>query len=199
MPRPRRSRRVLGEPKIRCFRPEGGAGHEKLEPIEITLEEFEALRLKDYHKIQQKNAAEIMDTSQPTFNRILKSAREKVAESLIEGKIIKIIGGDYIMDNKKYKCGKCGFEWQKPDKEYKECPDCGSEDIKLFEEEEKISKTIGQPGLGRRKSYGGGGIGAGPPRVCKCVACGYETEKTMGVPCRTSKCPECGSEMCGAD
>ncbi|HMK54381.1 MAG TPA: DUF134 domain-containing protein [Methanobacteriaceae archaeon] len=199
MPRPRRSGRILGKPRFRCFKPEGGVDPEKLEPIEITLEELEALRLKDYHKIQQKNAAEIMDISQPTFNRILNSARGKVARSLVEGKIIQITGGNYIMGAIKYKCGKCGFEWQNPKKEYQECPDCGSSDIKLFEDEEKIPETIGQPGLGRRKSYGGDGIGAGPPRVCKCTSCGYETKKVRAVPCRTSKCPECGAPLCGAD
>ena len=62
----------------------------------MTMEEFEAIRLKDYLKIKQQNAAEIMENLQPTLHRILISAREKVANALVEGKILNIKGGDYI-------------------------------------------------------------------------------------------------------
>ena len=53
-----------------------------------------------------------MDISQLTFHRILNSAREKIAEALVEGKIIKIKGGDYLTYKKRYRCKICGFEWQ---------------------------------------------------------------------------------------
>ena len=104
MPRPRRSRRVFGEPQFRCFKPEECAD---MEPILITLDEFESVRLKDYQKIQQKKAAELMGISQPTFHRTLTSAREKIAKALVEGKIIKIKGGIYMSDEKRYRCSKC--------------------------------------------------------------------------------------------
>lgn len=103
-----------------------------------------------------------------------------------------------MVNQKRYGCKNCGFEWFKPNKEYEKCPACDSEDISLVTVGEDIKRPAGQPGMGRRAS-GGGGIRAGPPRVCKCPNCGYEAEKTRGVPCRNTKCPECGTQLCGAD
>lgn len=162
------------------------------------MDEFEAIRFRDYQKIKQQKAAEIMDISQPTFHRTLNSARVKIAKALVKGKIIKIKGGDYVTDKKRYRCKKCGFEWHSPEKEYEKCPDCGSEEIYTITAEEEIQRSLGQPGLGRR-GYGGGGIGAGPPRVCKCPQCGYETQKIPGVPCKNTECPKCSIPLCGSD
>lgn len=98
----------------------------------------------------------------------------------------------------KYQCKNCNFEWSSPEKEYTECPDCQSKNIQKIDSEE-IQRTIEQPGMERRKGYGRGVTGAGPPRVCKCTHCGHEAPKTHGIPCRNSKCPECGAKLCGAD
>jgi uncharacterized protein len=102
-----------------------------------------------------------------------------------------------MTDKKRYKCKKCGLEWFSPQKEYGKCPDCKSEEIYIINAEQEIQNPMGQPGIGRRGR--GGGFGAGPPRVCKCHQCGYESPKTPGVPCRNDKCPECGAPLCGAD
>jgi len=197
MPRPRRFRKIFREPSVRCFKPDSEHQIDEFEPIEISLEEFESLRLKDYQNIKQKKAAEIMGISQPTFHRTLNSAREKVSRALVEGKIIKIKGGNYITDKKRYKCKSCGFEWHSPEKEYDKCLECESKEIYIISAEEELQRPIGQPGLGRRRSYGGAGIGAGPPTICKCPECGYESPKTRGVPCRLIECPECGIQLCG--
>ena len=197
MPRPRKFRRILEEPQTRCFKPE----NEKIgpsNPIEITLDEFESIRLKDYHDIQQKKSAEIMGISQPTFHRILTSARKKIAKALIDGNTIKIIGGNYITDKKRYKCNDCGFEWRSPEKEYDKCPDCKSEDINIIVGDEEVPKES-EDSLLQRRSYGGTGIRAGPPKVCKCPNCGYESPKIKGVPCKNTKCPKCETPLCGAD
>ncbi|MEN4017959.1 MAG: DUF134 domain-containing protein [Methanobacterium sp.] len=199
MVRPRRFRRIFQEPEIRCFKPDSEGNIDSIKPVDITIDEFEAIRLKDYQNIKQKKAAEIMDVSQPTFHRTLNSAREKIAKALVEGKIIKIKGGDFVADKERYKCKSCGFEWYSPEKEYDECPDCKSEYIYKIGEGEETQRPAGQQGIGRRRGYGGVGIGAGPPRVCKCPNCGYESPKTPGVPCRNTKCPECGTQLCGAD
>ena len=187
------------KPQIISFSPESHDNSKLGLPIQIKLDEFEAIRLRDYKNINQHKAAEIMDVSQPTFHRILNSVREKIAKALIEGKIIRIEGGDYVIDKNRYKCKKCGFEWHSPGKEYNECPDCKSEDISVVSVEEENQKSTVQPGLGQRRGQGRGGMGAGPPRVCKCTNCGYESEKTPGVPCRNTKCPKCGALLCGAD
>jgi len=199
MVRPRRFRRIFQEPSIRCFKPDSKDNMKQFKTIEVTLDEFEAIRLRDYQNIKQQKAAEIMDVSQPTFHRTLNSAREKIAKALVEGKTIKIKGGDYVTDKKRYRCKTCSFEWYSPKKEYEKCPDCGSDDIDIITAEEDIQRPLGQPGLGRRRGYGGGGVGAGPPRVCKCPKCGYETQKIPGVPCRNTTCPKCSIPLCGSD
>ena len=61
-----------------------------LEEIVLSREELEAIKLKDYDDLDQTDAAKKMNTSQSTFQRILSSARKKVAESLIKGKGLKI-------------------------------------------------------------------------------------------------------------
>jgi uncharacterized protein len=104
-----------------------------------------------------------------------------------------------MSDKKIYKCSICDFQWQNKGKKYEKCPDCGSEEIFLVEKDEIPSKAIPTTGINSRRSYGGGGRGAGPPRVCKCSKCGYEAPKTRAVPCRNDKCPECGAPLCGAD
>lgn len=53
MARPRRFRRISEEPQIRCFKPER-EDLDNINPIEILIDEFEAIRLRDYHDIQQK-------------------------------------------------------------------------------------------------------------------------------------------------
>ena len=196
MVRPKMYRIIFREPEMRCFKPVVEVDDSKLETIEITMDEFEAIRLKDYQKFNQETAAELMGISQPTLHRTLNSAREKVAKALVDGKILNIKGGDYMTAEKRYKCKKCGFEWHSPQKVYEKCPDCKSEDIDTIDFEEEVQKTMGQQGRGKG---GRGGMGAGPPRVCKCHQCGYETPKTRGVPCRNDKCPECGAPLCGAD
>jgi uncharacterized protein len=196
MARPRIFRRISKEPEIRCFKPE----NEKiasLEPIKITLDEFEAIRLRDYHDIQQIKSSEIMGISQPTFHRILTSARKKISKALIEGNTIIIVGDDFITDKMRYKCNVCGFEWLSKEKEYYQCLDCKSKDIELLEDEEIIIKT--EPSLLERRSYGGQGLGAGPPRVCKCPNCGYESPKTRAVPCKNTICPKCETPLCGSE
>jgi len=51
----------------------------------------------DKERLEQTAAAEKMEVSQPTLARILAAARKKIAESLTEGKAIKVEGGDYKM------------------------------------------------------------------------------------------------------
>jgi uncharacterized protein len=195
MPRPRRFRKILEEPQTRCFKPEND-NSKGIDTIKINIDEFEALRLRDYHDIQQKRSADIMDISQPTFHRVLASARKKVSKALIEGSAIIIVGEDYITDKKRYKCKTCGFEWLTPEKEYDKCPDCQSQDIimELDDEDFKENQLLLQ-----RRSYGGPGLRVGPPRVCKCPECGYESPKTRTVPCKNIICPKCETPLCGAD
>lgn len=56
---------------------------------ELTLEEVEAMRLKNVQGLDQTEAAKRMKTSQSTFQRILQSAYQKVSEALILGRAIR--------------------------------------------------------------------------------------------------------------
>lgn len=89
MPRPRLNRRIRFEPGVSYFKPQGVPLRE-LSEVELTLEELEALRLKNILDLDQNEASVKMNTSQSTFQRILASAYKKISEALIEGKAIKI-------------------------------------------------------------------------------------------------------------
>lgn len=89
MPRPKRKKRINFDPNSAVFKPKGQPMRE-LEVIHLTKEEAEALRLKNMQELTQTEAAEKMDTSQSTFQRILSSGYGKVTEAIIEGKAIKI-------------------------------------------------------------------------------------------------------------
>ena len=62
----------------------------RLVELVISREELEAIKLKDHDDLDQINAAKKMNTSQSTFQRILASARKKIAQSLVDGKALKI-------------------------------------------------------------------------------------------------------------
>ncbi len=90
MPRPRLCRRIRFETNTNYFKPQGVPLRE-LEVVELTLEEMEAIRLRHINNLDQTQAAEEMNTSQSTYQRILYSAYEKITDALINGKAIKII------------------------------------------------------------------------------------------------------------
>ena len=89
MVRPRVCRRVRFRPKSYYFKPQGIPMLE-LEEILLTKEEMESIKLKDFDKMEQIEAAQKMNTSQSTFQRILASARGKVSEAIVRGKALKI-------------------------------------------------------------------------------------------------------------
>ena len=95
MPRPCKRRRVGGRPNSSYFKP-AGIRKIELEESVLAVDEFEAVRLKDYLNLDQNECAEKMNISQPTFHRLVLSARKKIADAIVNGKAIKIGGGNYI-------------------------------------------------------------------------------------------------------
>jgi uncharacterized protein len=89
MPRPRLCRRIRLRIKTDYFKPQG-IPMRNLEIITLNKEELEALRLKNVKNLDQNEAAQKMNTSQSTFQRILSSAYKKVSKALVEGWAIKI-------------------------------------------------------------------------------------------------------------
>ncbi len=63
----------------------------------IRVEEFEAFRLVDYMGLTQHEASAMMGVSQKTLWNDLVNARFKIADALINGKGMKIEGGNYVL------------------------------------------------------------------------------------------------------
>lgn len=130
MPRQRCCGLVDEEPVCRKFLPEGEQGQK---PVVVQIEELEAIRLKDIKEYEQAICAAVMGLSRPTFQRILHSARRKIAAALVEGRAIVIEGGNYIMKNRVFECVDCHHVWEvEPCTEGGKhgyeiaCPQCGS-------------------------------------------------------------------------
>ena len=81
-------------------------------PIELGMEELEAVRLKDMEGKEQADCAAVMNLSRPTFQRVLYSAREKIARALVEGRTTCIKGGNYIQKKRAFKCMDCNETWE---------------------------------------------------------------------------------------
>ena len=94
MPGRRRCRRVGFQPAFTAFRPPAVGGVAPEDSI-LTMDEFEAVRLKNLEGLDQSECAAMMEISQPTFHRLVVSARRKIADALTHGKTIKIEGGHF--------------------------------------------------------------------------------------------------------
>jgi predicted DNA-binding protein (UPF0251 family) len=84
-------------PGVTFFKP-AGVPMKVLQETHLSVEEAEALRLKDLEGMEQEPAAEKMNISRPTFQRVLASAHRKVADAILNGKAIRIAGGNFEMD-----------------------------------------------------------------------------------------------------
>jgi len=89
MPRPPRQRNLRRNPRATYFKPQG-IPLRGLSVVTLSAEEFEALTLADAEDASQIDAAAEMHTSQSTFQRILTSARGKVARAVAYGSAIHI-------------------------------------------------------------------------------------------------------------
>ena len=132
MGRQPRWRRVDFLPQVTYFKP-AGIPLAHLQEVRLSIEEAESLRLKDIEGLGQEDCAQKMSVSRPTFARILLSARRKMADALLNGKAIRIEGGNYEMSVRRFRCGN-GHEWEVPFevmiKEPPElCPTCNTSDI----------------------------------------------------------------------
>ncbi|RLJ00963.1 MAG: hypothetical protein DRP06_00605 [Candidatus Aenigmatarchaeota archaeon] len=94
MPRPRNRRRISSKPGVTYFKP-AGVRMMDLEEITLNIDEWEAVRLTDFLELEQIESSKKMGISQPTFHRLLKSARKKLTEAIIEGKAIRVEGGEF--------------------------------------------------------------------------------------------------------
>lgn len=132
MGRPHKKRFVSHSPGVSYFKPRG-IPMVKLTEIRLAIDECEALRLADYEGYSHEEAGEEMGVSRATFGRIIEKARKTVADALINGKAIRIEGGNYqfVDGERRFACGCCKHDWvmecgtPKPDV----CPECGEKDL----------------------------------------------------------------------
>ena len=94
MPRPPKCRRVAFLPEGTYFKP-AGVPLRLLDEVVLSVEEAEAVRLKELEGLAQAPGAERMNISRPTFQRVLASARRKMADALLNGKAVRIEGGNF--------------------------------------------------------------------------------------------------------
>ena len=109
MPRVSKCRRVCAEPFCRQFSPDHCEGP----PVQMTVEELEAVRLCDLEGLDQEDAAERMNISRGTLQRVLYSARKRMAEALVLGRRLIIEGGNYEIADRECPqqgCCHCRFE-----------------------------------------------------------------------------------------
>ncbi|HGY54564.1 MAG TPA: DUF134 domain-containing protein [Caldithrix abyssi] len=126
---PYRKRRVQRPPQFSNFKP-SGIPRKYLDSIELTVDEFEAIRLADYLQKEHAEAAEMMQISRPTFTRLIQQARRKLATAIIEGMELVIIGGNIDFEHTLHRCHDCGEVIQLPvDVSEEDCPGCGSQNV----------------------------------------------------------------------
>ena len=166
MVRPRKIKIINFEPNTTYFKPRG-IPLVSLEEVEISFEELEALRLSNIEKLCQEDSAIMMKIHQSTFQRTLKRAREKITDALVNGKAIKIHGGDYKMP--------------------------GGDRTGPIGRGTGAGRGLG---LGRRnRARDITELNAGPNGKCICPKCGHEQTHIRGQPCNQIKCPKCDTMM----
>jgi predicted DNA-binding protein (UPF0251 family) len=131
MPRPQKIRRVGFMPDATHFKP-AGIRLRLMKEVCLSIEEAEAVRLKDLECLEQEEAAKKMNISRPTFQRILISARHKVADALLNGKAIRINGGNFEMAIRHFRCIH-GHKWETSEAMAESatqlCPTCNTPSI----------------------------------------------------------------------
>lgn len=133
MPRPPKCRRVEQLPGFTYFKPSGIPVPE-LNEVVLSVEELEAIRLRDLEGMEHEECAGKMSVSRPTFHRILASARQKVADALVNGAALRIEGGNFRLAEYKLECRRCGHRWRGGIRSRRTaCPRCSGMDWKKID------------------------------------------------------------------
>lgn len=129
MPRPQNNRIVHEPPHFNAFKPIGIKVSD-IEQIQLSLDEFEAVRLADSMGLSHEEAAEEMEISRSTFTRLIEKARKSIADFIIDGKLLTIEGGNVHFRTNTLRCQKCGHMFKTNFNDIiSECPVCHSENL----------------------------------------------------------------------
>ena len=126
MSRPKCCRQIGAMPGRTCFQPEG-VTTSSFDEVLLTLDEYEAIRLADLEGLYQEQAASRMNVSRQTFGRIIETARSKVANVLVNGKVLRIEGGSVSMRAvEPVQCPRCHRAFNPDCSKHNEmsCPHC---------------------------------------------------------------------------
>lgn len=113
MPRPMKWRKVCSMPETSQFGPlDTGSGTRG--SLVMTVDEYETIRLIDLEHFTQEECASHMNVARTTVQGIYNEARRKLAESLVNGKVLLIGGGEYrLCDGTESGCGSPGCHRRK--------------------------------------------------------------------------------------
>ena len=122
MPRPTKCRKVCHFPQNLEFAPVDGSDQP---PVVLTVDEYETIRLIDREGMSQEQCSEFMQIARTTVQRIYGSARKKLADVLVDGRPLRVAGGDFwLCDGQNTRCEHACFkrqlhqQYQKPKGEH---------------------------------------------------------------------------------
>ena len=95
MPRPRKWRKVCCLPESNRFGPLGSPA-DQANYVVMTVDEYETIRLIDLEGFTQEECANQMNIARTTVQGIYNDARKKLAESLVNGKVLWIEGAEPV-------------------------------------------------------------------------------------------------------
>lgn len=106
MPRPMKWRKVCCLPENNKFGPLNSTNDNGSYVI-MTVDEYETIRLIDLEGFTQEECANQMNVARTTVQGIYNEARKKLAESFVNGKVLFIEGGEYVLcDGSGNGCGR---------------------------------------------------------------------------------------------
>lgn len=105
MARPCKPRWIEQAPLATVFKPAGVPARD-LDWIELSVDEYEALRLVDGEGLEQEAAAAELGVSRPTVSRMLARGRGKLARMLATGAALSIAGGPVCLREERGRHGR---------------------------------------------------------------------------------------------
>lgn len=110
MPRPRKCRRVCRLPENLSFQPV--MPNPDLQDVILNVDEYESLRLIDREGLSQEECGTLMGVARTTVQQIYTAARKKLADALVEGRGLRIEGGQYRLCGEEEPCPGCPVCWR---------------------------------------------------------------------------------------
>ena len=106
MARPMKWRKVCSLPESSKFGPLDSPADAN-DYVNMTVDEYETIRLIDLEGFTQEECSKKMIVARTTIQGIYVEARRKIAESLVNGKVLLIEGGEYrLCDGLGNGCGR---------------------------------------------------------------------------------------------